>query len=239
MTTVNVNAVEPSGATLTIGESGDTVKVNDSVNVNTVKDAGGNTLWVSDGSGNLSSVSGFGDALVLLDTETASGDASISFTSGIDSTYKEYIFKFINIHPATDAAEFEFQVDASGGSSFNKTMTTTVFRAYHFESDGAAVLGYDAGGDQAQGTAYQQLALDVDADSDSSLVGELTLYNPASTTYVKNFTSRIQYSYDGGASFDMFIAGYINEASTAIGKISFKFSSGNIDAGTIKMYGVK
>lgn len=174
---------------------------------------------------------------VLLSTATASSSASIEFT--LPTSYKQVKFGFYNIYPATDAAEFTFQVDASGGSSFNKTMTTTVFRAYHFESDGAAVLGYDTGGDQAQGTAYQQLALDVDGDADSSLAGELTLYNPASTTYVKHFTSRIPYSYDGGANFDMFNAGYINEGSTAIGEISFKFSSGAITSGTIKMWGIK
>ena len=126
MTQLNVNAIEPAGATLTIGESGDTVKANDSVNVNTVKDAGGNTIWVSNGSGVLSSVnSAFGDALVLLSTATADDDASLSFTSDIDSTYKEYIFKFININPATDNASWTFQVSTDGGSSYNVTVTST------------------------------------------------------------------------------------------------------------------
>ena len=109
MTTLNVNTIEPAGSTLTLGASGDTVVATDSVNVNTVKDAGGNTLWVSNGSGTLSSVnSGFGGKLVLISTQTASDTASISFTSGIDSTYREYIFKFYTIRPATDAAEFSF-----------------------------------------------------------------------------------------------------------------------------------
>jgi hypothetical protein len=40
-----------------------------------------------------------GGSMVLLSTQTASGDASISFTSGITSTYKEYMFIFNNIHP--------------------------------------------------------------------------------------------------------------------------------------------
>ena len=102
VTTLNVNTIEPAGSTLTLGASGDTVVATDSVNVNTVKDAGGNTLWVSNGSGTLSSVnSGLGDSLKLISSQTADDDASVSFTSGIDSSYKEYIFKFYNIAPAT------------------------------------------------------------------------------------------------------------------------------------------
>ena len=171
---------------------------------------------------------------VLLSTATASSSASISFT--LPTAYKQVKFGFYNIYPATDAAEFTFQVDASGGSSFNKTMTTTVFRAYHFESDGAAVLGYDTGGDQAQGTAYQQLALDVDGDADSSLAGELTLYNPASTTYVKHFMAATQ-RMDDATSNNLYMAGYGNTTS-AIDAVQFSMGSGNIDAGDICLYGI-
>jgi len=240
VSTLNVNTVEPAGATLTIGESGDTVKANDSVNVNTVKDAGGNTIWVSDGSGNLSSVdSAFGDALVLLSTQTASDDASIAFTSDIDSTYKEYIFKFVNINPATDAQDFGFQVNADGGSGYNETMTTTFFRADHKEDDSQAYLQYYTSGDQAQGTAYQMLGLGVGNGADESCVGELHLFNPSSTTYVKNFYATMSVYMNGGWARENFIAGYIN-TTTAIDEIDFKFTpSGNINEGTIKMYGVK
>ena len=136
MTTINVNTIAPSGSTLTVGESGDTIVAVDEIKVNTVKDAGGNTLWVSNGSGTLSSVSGFGGALNLLSTQTASGSASLDFTSGIDSTYKEYVFKFININPATDGADFQFQV----GASYNTTLTSTYFRANHGEGDGGGTL---------------------------------------------------------------------------------------------------
>ena len=238
MTTVNVNAVEPAGATLTIGESGDTVKVNDSVNVNTVKDAGGNTLWVSNGSGILSSVSGFGDALVLLDTETASGDASISFTSDIDSTYKEYIFKFINIHPATGDALFGWQANAVGGSGFNETITSSAFSAKHSESDSSAEIGYSGDVDQAEGTAYQPVIPYVGNASDESGSGELHLFNPSSTTYVKNFYGVTQFYHGSNYSQQDFSAGYINITS-AITQVQFKFHDGNIADGTFKLWGVK
>lgn len=237
MSTLNVTTVEPAGATLTIGESGDTVKANDSVNVNTVKDAGGNTIWVSDGSGNLSSVnSAFGDALVLLSTQTASDDASISFTSDIDSTYKEYIFKFINMNPATDNKDWTFQVSTDGGSSYSETITSTKFYAYNWS--GGGWLGYGTSGDQAEGTAYQNLGGGVGNASQKSYSGELHLFNPSSTTYVKNFYHVSQFENDGTLSINDYTAGYFNTTS-AVDAVSWKFSSGNVIDGTVKMYGVK
>ena len=239
MSTLNVNTVEPAGATLTIGASGDTVKANDSVNVNTVKDAGGNTLWVSNGSGVLSSVSGFGDALVLLSTQTASSSASISFTSDIDSTYKEYIFKFININPVTDGTPLEFQCSTDGGSSYGVTQTSTVFVARNTaEGGGSADLTYGTGSDEAQSTDYQYISQAVGSGSDECVSGELHLFNPASTTYVKNYYEVAQGFHNSPGSKQNFTAGYFNTTS-AIDAISFRFNSGNINAGTFKMYGVK
>jgi len=237
VTTLNVNTIEPAGSTLTLGASSDTIVATDSVNVNTVKDAGGNTLWVSDGSGNLSSVSsGFGDALKLISSQTASGSASISFTSGISSTYKEYIFKFYNINPATDDVGFTFQGSIDGGSNYNVVMTTTNFIAYHQESGGASV-GYEGGsGSQAQGTAYQVMAVSMGSGADENCAGELHLFNPASTTYVKNFYLRTAGYVQTSTINDGFVAGYFNDTND-INAVSFKMSSGNFD-GIIMMYGV-
>ena len=241
MTTINVNAVEPAGATLTIGEAGDTVKVNDSVNVNTVKDAGGNTLWVSNGSGVLSSVnSAFGDALVLLSTQTASSDSEIDFTSVIDSTYKEYIFSWVNIHPATNNTKFTFQANVSGETGFNETITSASFTAMHREDGSSGSLFYDTTSDQAEGTSYQPLTYEIGNAADASSSGVLHLFNPSSTTYVKNFYSET-ISVNGDATpyaYNEYISGYFNVTGEII-QVSFAMSSGNIDAGTIKMYGVK
>ena len=210
VTTLNVNTIEPAGNTLTIGASGDTVVLADDVKANTYKDAGGNTLFVSNGSGVLSSVnSGFGDALKLLSTQTASNSASISFTSGIDSTYKEYIFKFIDINPASSQPMFTFQVNAVGGSGFDETITSTYFYAYHAENNSAAALAYVAGRDQAQGTAYQKIAGDIGNGADENCVGELHLFNPSSTTYVKNFYARTNV-HTNAYTVDSYAAGYIN-----------------------------
>jgi len=238
VTTLNVNTIEPAGNTLTVGASGDTVVLADDVKANTYKDAGGNTLFVSNGSGVLSSVNtGFGDALKLLSTQTASNSASISFTSGIDSTYKEYIFKFYNINPATDEATFRFQVNAIDGADYNDSaITSTAIRAYHFENDGNADMDNDPGADQAQGTAFQQLCEDVGNGADESCAGELHLFNPASTVYVKHFMATVNSLQYEDRSYIHHVAGYIND-TTAIDDIQFKMSSGNFD-GTIKMYGV-
>ena len=179
-----------------------------------------------------------GGDVVLLSSQTASDSASLDFTSGIDSTYGEYIFKFYNINPATDLAEFTFQVNASGQTGYNETMTTTFFYVYHYEDDSVAGMGYITAFDQAQGTAYQQLNSNQGNGSDESLAGELHLFNPSSTTYVKHFYSRTN-SYHGDDNLPLLsnIAGYIN-TTTAIDDIQFKMDSGNFD-GTIKMWGVK
>ena len=237
MTTLNVNTITPAGSTLTLGESGDTVVVTDDVKVNTVKDAGGNTLWVSNGSGVVSSVkAGIGGASKLLSTQTASSSASISFTSGIDATYKEYIWKFININAATDQANFTFQASTDGGSSYGVTLTTTFIMAYHEESDGDAGLQYQGGLDLAQSTDFQIIYYYLGNGSDECGSGELHLFNPASTTYVKNWYARGNANISGARSDDDMPAGYFN-TTTALNAIQFKMTSGNFD-GTIKMYGV-
>ena len=174
---------------------------------------------------------------VLLSTATASGSSSISFTSGIDSTYDIYQFEFNSIHPATDNVNFTVNFSTDGGSNYNVTKTTTTFIAYHIENDTASGLQYEDR-DIAQGTGYQQICPAVGADNDQHSTGYLQLFNPSSTTYVKHFISRTSSSHNGDYAVDFYTAGYGNTTS-AINAISFKFSSGNIDAGTIKMYGIK
>ena len=249
MTTLKVNAIEPEGATtnLAVGMTGQNVVVGGSggIKVNTMKDAGGNTLFTSNGSGVLSSVSGFGGAQVLLSTTTVSSAvANISFTSGMSSTYKEYIFDFINIQPVTDATYWSFQANASGQSGFNETIQSTSLRTYHSEADGGNTgaphndLVYQTNFDQANGTSYQTLTADTANDADGGLVGELHIFNPASTTYVKHFYAKIQLMHNANYTEELYTSGYIN-VTAAITQIDFKFNSGNIAAGKIKMYGVK
>jgi len=174
---------------------------------------------------------------VLLSTATASGSSSIEFTSGIDSTYDVYYFEFINIHPQTDNIVFKFNLSTDGGSNYNVTKTTTAFNALHLESGSFSELVYDTGQDLAQSTADQSLCLS-GADADQAISGSLFLYNPSSTTFVKHFTSTSSSVAQQDGEFNYFIAGYGNTTS-AINAIKFVMSSGNIDAGTIKMYGIK
>ena len=179
-----------------------------------------------------------GGAMTLLATQTASGSATISFTSGIDDTYDSYVFKFINIHPSGTEKEFGFQVNRVGQDGFNEPITSTNFKARHTESDSAASLGYNTAGDQAQGTAFQQLSEDSGNASDNCICGELTIYNPSNTTFVKHFISTIVEIGGGTAQLkNNFIAGYIN-VTGAVDEVQFKMSEGNIDSGVIKLYGV-
>ena len=176
-------------------------------------------------------------AMTLITTNTSSDAASSDFTSGIDSTYKLYIFKFYDVNPATDNVNFSFQVNASGGSGYNETITSAAFAAYHTEDDSSTSLGYRTDVDQAQGTSYQALMGDMLVnDADAGGVGELFLFNPVSTTYVKHFYATTSFIFGEDYAWNAYTAGYINTTS-AIDEISFKMSSGNMDA-VISMYGV-
>ena len=176
--------------------------------------------------------------LVLLQTLTASSSATLSFTSGIDNTYQSYVFKFINIHRETDSTNFSFQASTDTGSNYNTTVTNTLFRALHNEAGNATALAYNTGSDQAQGTAFIRLDEDDGGnDNDQSLSGTLEIYNPSSTTFVKHYQGHVQYSQKDDYSIQSFTAGYFNTTS-AIDAIQFKMGSGDIDSGTIKMYGV-
>jgi hypothetical protein len=176
--------------------------------------------------------------LVLLSTQTASASANISFTTGLDSTYDEYIFKFIDIHPETDNVLFEFNMSTDGGSNYNVTKTTTAFTSFHNEADTDSGVSYSAPRDLAQSTAYQTLCVNIGADADQASSGTLQLFNPSSATYVKHFISIIPNAYYSDYSYNTYIAGYGNTTS-AVNAIRFQMSSGNIDDGIIKLYGVK
>jgi len=178
-----------------------------------------------------------GGALVLISEQTASSSSTISFTSGIDSTYKEYVFKFINIHPASNDVDLTFNGSADTGSNYNVTKTTTFFHAYHDEADNNTALGYDTSPDLAQSTAFQVIHQGVGNNNDNCSVGFLHLFNPSDTTFVKHFIITSNRLSSGGFGVNTYVAGYFNTTS-AIDAIQFKMSSGNIDSGTIKMYGV-
>ena len=177
--------------------------------------------------------------VVLLHDQDYSGASEAVINSGIDSTYGEYIFKFYNINPATDQVDFTFQVNAADSSSYDEYITSANFRTYHQESGGAAALVYQANEDQAQGQSYQIFMHYLGNAADESAAGELHLFNPSSTTYVKHFYSVVDV-VDGSTTSTLnnyFVGGYINQTK-AIDDIQFKMSSGNFD-GTIKMWGVK
>ena len=183
-------------------------------------------------------------SLTLIKTLTASSSSDLSFVDGtssvvLDSTYKEYLFIFNNIHPATDDAEFSVGF-RDGSTDYDAPKTTTAFRAYHFEGDTGAGVGYQTGEDLAQATGFQKLGqLQSSQDNDSSGSGYLRLFNPSSTTFVKHFISNYthHYTYAAPGSINHYIAGYCN-VTAAIDGVQFKMTSGNIDAGDICLYGI-
>ena len=182
--------------------------------------------------------SGSGGGLTLLQTNTiTSGVASSSFTSGIDSSYRTYLFKFINIHPATVRAEFQFNMSTDGGSNYNVTKTSTYFQAQHGEHYDDTSFSYNTSHDLAQSTSYQDLAHNIGNSNDEATSGELYLFSPSSTTFVKHFIAKSNSYFGNDQTENLHIAGYCN-VTAAIDGVDFKFSSGNIDSGVIKMYGL-
>ena len=178
-----------------------------------------------------------GGSMNLISTQTASSSSTISFTSGIDSTYDEYVFKFYDIHPATNSTAFRFNLSVDTGSNYNVTKTTTVTQYYHDEGDSATALQYDTGMDLAQSTNPQIIAENIGNGSDECASGYLHLFNPSSTTFVKHFLISSASYFASDYSNNYYVAGYGNTTS-AVDAIQFTMSSGNIDSGTIKLYGV-
>lgn len=181
--------------------------------------------------------------LVLLKEITASSDASISLVDGssnvvLDDTYPIYKFEFINIHPETNGSDFDFQVSTNSGSSYGVAITSTWFQAAHNESDTTAAISYETAEDLAQSTSFQTLNQDMKNDADSSNSGNLYLFNPSSTTFVKHFIADNQCMQKTPYSVRAFCSGYVNTTSV-VDAIRFKMSSGDIDSGTIKLYGIK
>jgi len=179
-----------------------------------------------------------GGALNLISTQTASSSSTISFTSGIDSTYDKYVFKFYDIHPTTNNTDFQFQADTGTNTNYNQTITSTCFEAFHNEDDsGTPRLQYRGAGDQAQGTGFQDIGGGMGNENDNSTVGTLTIFNPSSSVFVKHFIATTNYVYNSDYTDNHYVAGYINTA-TPLTRFQFKMSSGNIDSGVIKLYGV-
>ena len=184
---------------------------------------------------------GLGGSMVFIKKLTASSSATLSFVDGassvvLDNTYKEYLFTFNNIHPATDQTNFVFQANAAGGSGYDETMTTNTWQAQHSEG-GSSELSYEGGMDQSQGTAFQRIAHEIGNGNDEATSGFLRIFNPSDTTFVKHFIAESQSYRYNDYSHRLFTAGYFNTTS-AIDEIQFKMSSGNIDAGDICLYGI-
>ena len=180
-------------------------------------------------------------AMTHIKTLTASSSATLSFVHGsssvvLDSTYPIYVFKFFNIHPQTDGVRFTVGF-RDGGSNYDATKTTTYFEARHNEGDTATNLAYESGEDLANGTGFQPVQRNLSNDSDHGTNGTLHLFSPSNTTFVKHFITRTSGHHQSDYELDTYVAGYCN-VTAAIDAVQFKMDSGNIDSGTITLYGI-
>ena len=241
MSILEAKTIGPATATtVTLGAVGEAVTIAASqLKTNIIKDAGANIIFQSDGAGALSNVnSGLGGTMILISSQAASSSASISFTSGLDSTYDDYIFYYVSIHPSVDGAFLQFQGSTDGGSSYGVTITSTAYTAYQNEGGSSGVLAYTSARDLAQSTAFQTITSGIGTDNDQVAAGSVELFTPSSTTYVKNWYTRSNTHESTNYTQEYFMSGYFNTTS-AIDAIRFQMSSGNIDAGTIYLYGIK
>ena len=177
----------------------------------------------------------------LIKTLTASSDSSLDFVDGtddvtLDSTYDEYMFVFTDMNPETDGAYLGFQCNAAGESDYDETITSSTFRAFHYEDDSNAGVSYNTTADQAEGTAFQYLGYGTGSGGDECCAGILHLFSPASTTYVTHFYAKVNDYQTNDYLWDAYIAGYIN-TTAAINAIQFKYSAGDFD-GVVQMYGI-
>ena len=190
-----------------------------------------------------SMASGFGGSMVFIKKLTASSSSTLSFVDGassvvLDSTYKEYLFTFNNMHPATNQVYFQFNLSADAGSNYNVNKTTTFFQAYHIENGTDSGLSYQTARDLAQATGAQYLTRQIGNGNDDAASGYLRLFNPSSTTFVKHFIAASSNNYGGDTYYmNNYVAGYGNTTS-AVDAVQFSMSSGNIDAGDICLYGI-
>jgi len=182
-------------------------------------------------------------SLVPIKTLTASGSATLSFVHGtdgvvLDSTYPIYKFEFINMHPSANARSLTFQTDTGTNTNYNIACTSTSFEAYHNEPDNDVELRYDTQYDNAQSTSFIHLASEIMSVDDASCSGTLTIFSPSSDTFVKHWISEFHGMRNDVYAWRFMKAGYFN-TTTALTRFQFKLNSGNIDAGKIKLYGIK
>ncbi len=203
-----------------------------------------NSLNLAGTFGFTGTVSGLADEtpLVLISTFTSDGsDDNATFNSSlITSTYKEFLFVFNNIHPGTNQVYLRFSPSIDNGSNYNLNLTSAMFTAYQREDGGGVTptVEYAAGFDTASGSRHY-ISADTGSNNDDGVSGIMRLYNPSSTTFVKHYVIQTVTSSGDGTqySYNVLGAGYINTTS-AVNNIKFDFHSGEIQGGTIDLFGV-
>lgn len=176
---------------------------------------------------------------------TASSSATISFVHGssnvvFDGTYKEYLFTFKNIHPASDNGAFRFQASINSGSAYGVAITSTNIRHYHNEGGSDQALSLSTNFDLANSTNFQALSDNLGADNDQCCNGYLHIFDPANTTFAKHFMANFASAHASDYSYNNLVSGYINTTS-AVNAIRFDLNddnSVNIDSGDICLYGI-
>ena len=240
MSTLKAHNIEPAtGTDVALGAAGDSITVSgDSLKLDAFKDAGGNTLFSSNGSGTVSNVNAGlkPGGPILITTATASSSSYISFTSGITSTYDKYMFVFDSIVPSLNSTHLRMSGSTDGGSSYGLTKTSAAWYIIFSEGNSGSISTTGAA-DLSQDTAVQLLMYGIGSAAGECAAGVFTLYSPSNTTYVTHYSSACTVHREDDSVQQINTAGYFN-LTTAINAIKFTPDQGTIASGTIKMYGI-
>lgn len=171
--------------------------------------------------------------MVLLATATASADATVDFTSGIDGTYDEYVFALQNVTPATDGVILWLRTSTDGGSSWDAGASDYQSVTWSFQHNFSGSSGSPT--DDKIVLAGNTFAVG-SAAGENGVSGRVHVAQPSVAHEVEVWGQGV-YMADDGELAGVISRGRRNAAADVNG-LRFLFSSGNIESGKFKLYGV-
>ena len=167
--------------------------------------------------------------VLLATTTVSSAVAQVDFTSNIDSTYKSYMIDVVGAHPSADPAQFYLRF-FQGGSIEDQSVYDYGYIRARSDNSTANIL-------QAENSSYIRLMEDSDSQGSATTNGRLFIYDPSNTGRYTQMQYHFSGTYQGNLNMSNDGAGRLQE-DAAVDGVRFYFSSGNIESGTFKLYGI-
>ena len=173
---------------------------------------------------------------ILLDTQTVSGASALTFTSGINSVFSDYMITLDDLRPDTDGESLWMRVSDDGGSTYEADATDYEYNAA-VQSSGAA--GGPGASANSQGDTKMIVTSALSNASGEGLTGTIRFSRPADTGF-HTFDGDVRYWNNGTPAElvrGMFLGAH-NGSTLAIDAIQLLMSTGNI-SGTARLYGLR